>query len=402
MMGEPLVNSNMGQETANSTTLSPKTELFVSALKDGGISFRVINIPPSTPEHALQDIVVLNETPRLEPTIRVFRGVNDLTPKTIFNQVAYAARNRTELGDIEVIPEVQPLVEKLAHEPTYDNLRVYIDTMGRHATPATRQRLINSLQELEDNILNGYSLRSSLLLVQFRFPAGNPTDAITPYVSGTNDPKEALGYGTRGGLIVIDLPASEIEPNGSEIAIKGGIKPEYITAIIPREPIRDANIGEELLNALKTLDEKVQTGVMSPEESQRAIKDIEVQQEAFDKEQLPKDVAAVQLHRTAQLQEIFPDIELDLQRLTIDAQQHNIDIYTCAVKLVYEHFDREARQLGIDNLFEFVKNNRMTYRRGRYEMPYELHKPNNEMLKALRGFLDYRIEREKRYATIKD
>lgn len=316
-------------------------------LKAEGVNSVVIPIPGTG---SLTEAVVF---PKKEivagKMVRVYRGVNTLDP-SILRQMPYAMRVDSEerAGSI-VLDNVSQEVGLLANEPTYEHLLAYINKVRPQLTESQQKRLDRDLLEIEEKVLEGYSLRRELVFDQIKHIGVHSDSGISPYISASWSPEEALKYTRQGGaLMVIDIPISRIEDfrkDNTGTNIKGELGAEYVTAIIFRNSgdLTDGEVSsQEIETALQAVSDSVQVPVYDPTET-RNVREAQMDlNNENDKQQHPLDVEAIRQKRTMVLLSQFSEVG-QAQQL---ASETGTDIYTSTKTAIFDYYAGRLARLG--------------------------------------------------------
>lgn len=288
-----------------------------------------------------------------EKLVRIFRGINHLDG-SLLEQVPYAMRKESETGKPIKLEEVRSEVETLAKDPTYENLLVYLEKVRQYLSPQEVARMDDEVTGVEEDILKGMSTRRSLLYKQILHAGGLYAESgVTPYISASYDPYEAVGYGG-AGLMVLDVPLSEIEefrPDGKEIGIKGSLNKKYVTAVIPRQIKRQGGgsideTNKQLYQTLLKVYEATDAPLLNAEElrSMREIKSVEIA--VLDKNQWEKDVGVVRQRRVKKLAREFPEVEPNMQVIQEQTNEEDVDIYTGVKRYVFDQYKNRLGKFG--------------------------------------------------------
>jgi hypothetical protein len=359
-----------------------------------GIESRVIQTPNAG---GLTEAVIL---PRKEiPTkkmIRVYRGVNQVD-SSVLTQVPYAMRAEDEAGrGTTILEDVRQEVKLLAEQPTYEHLLSYVDKVRPHLNERELRWLEDDLRKIEDGVLEGHNLRTELIYNQIGHNGGVVDSGLSPYLSASYDPKEALGY-TRGdgALLVIDVPISKVEDfssDSSETNIKGALKPEYITAVIPRSG-RDIN-EQDIKHAISSVSEAAGIFVYDATEAQRSRGEQIAANKENDKQQWQTDVEAVRQKRATALVTQFPELGLDMQVIQKTGSDTGTDIYTEARRRIFDFYADRFSKIGRGgrNVGEYDYQSDISYGDRK---PYDRNKITDEMLYKLREHVLYQERRER-------
>ena len=151
----------------------------------------------------------------VEPTVRLYRGVNDVDG-SILHQVPYALKGRSESGIAAVDDPVQGAkVDKFISDPSYENLRDYVESGKEVADEYTKGKINERLHKIENNILRGDSLSEALRQAHIGSLVGRGNLDISPYISTAPDPENAERFGS-GAVMVLDVPISKIAGWGEQ------------------------------------------------------------------------------------------------------------------------------------------------------------------------------------------
>lgn len=337
------------------------------------------------------------EVPR-EKLIRIFRGVNYLDD-TLTEQTPYAMRKEGGGGNLVTLEEVRNEVEALAQDPTYENLLAYTEKVRNFLSEDEITRLEEDIAGIEEDILKGVSTRQSLLYKQIAHSGGLGQSGITPYISASYSPYDAIGYGGKA-LMVLDVPVSEIEDlstKGSEVGIKGSLDKKYITAIIPRQvqgytEYTTDETNRHLHQALIKVYAETSTSILNPDElsTLRHARSVEVV--VLDRKQWEVDVARVREKRVKNLMKMFPEIDIDMNTIKSKSKEEVVDIYTGLRRYIFDQyknmFETHSDKAGDITEYEFAA------------LPYGERKKfsredvSDDMLVKLREFVQRMIQRK--------
>jgi hypothetical protein len=324
-------------KTSRETTISR----ILENLEKDNIKGKVIEFPEN--KEFSKVIILEKETPEGK-FVRLYRGVARVD-ESILKQVPYAMRSERIGGKPEILENLKPEVETLARNPTYENLMNYFNKVHNYLTPEELFRFEKDIKEIEEEILGGKSLREALVWQQIKHGGGWGESGITPYISASYDPYKAMEY-ARGGLIVIDVPLSEIEDftkDSKECNIIGCLDKKYITAIVIREFHRteEEHLKQELDRVLKEIQESVPVDLYKDEELKREREKKLKNEEELDRKQWEIDVEKVRQNRVRRLREMFPDVSIDLENIP-----EGMDIYTKAKRDIFDFYEGRLRALG--------------------------------------------------------
>lgn len=340
-------NDNFGSNLNEEDQITEKTQpnhKLSDILEKAGIESEVLKVENGG---EFSEVILLNkkETPK-EKVVRLYRGVNHMD-SSILEQIPYAMRAENSTGKPTILENVRQEVEELAKNPTYKNLLAYVNKVRSNLTQKETRRLEQDFIRIEDGILKGYSTRKELLYKQIEHGGGWGDSGITPYISTSIDPYEAVGYG-KAGLIVMDVPLSEIEDfksDAKEVNIKGTLNKKYITAIMPRkrEGLKEKKeLDQELYQALQKTYKHTPTNLYNAEELKTEREKIITQKTQLDKVQWEKDVEHVRQRRVDNLTREFSEVKFNLQ----NANEQNIDIYTKAKRDIYDFYKTRSAKIG--------------------------------------------------------
>ncbi|MCS7092275.1 MAG: hypothetical protein NZM26_02910, partial [Patescibacteria group bacterium] len=233
-----VVGDNLAQaENFNLEVVAINTlaQSVLERLQEAGVEARIIQIVNAG--EFTEAVILPKKEIFTEKMVRVYRGVNQLDA-SLLKQVPYAMRaeGENETGSV-VLDNLTQEVAILANEPTYENLIKYVNKAKSQMNEIQRTKLDRDLAEIESGILKGNSVRTELIYHQIGHNGGFFDSGISPYLSVSWSPSEALEYaGLNGAILVIDVPISQIEDFGdncTETNLKGVLDPNNITAIIP-------------------------------------------------------------------------------------------------------------------------------------------------------------------------
>ncbi len=300
-------------------------------------------------------IIFEKRPPQTEKLVRIYRVINHLDV-SVLNQIPYAMRNENTSGVPTTIEKIKQEVDNLARNPTYDNLLTYVDHVQPYLNPDEIRRMNDELADLEKMVLQGFSVRKELVMRQIHHLGGYHADhGMTPYISASLNPKESANYGHKG-LMVIDIPLSEIEFLGihaTEIAIKGALDPKYISAIIPRQKVLEnerIQVEAGLDIALQEVSASIQSNLYS-NDGLRLEQDAKIATEKItDKEQWKKDVDILRKGRTEKLKKRFPEVITGKHHDPINREESGIDQYTQMKQEIFDHYKGQLENIGRNKL----------------------------------------------------
>jgi hypothetical protein len=332
------------KQSTEKTSADKLVEIFAGA----GIKATVSKIEGG---EEFSEMIILEKTeiPK-EKLIRLYRGVNHLN-SSVLNQIPYAMRSEGDTGKPMIIEDVRQEVATLANDPTYENLLSYVNKVRPSLSAEEVRRMDDVLMGIEEGILSGQSTRKELLFKQIEHNGGYATSGITPYISTTTDPYEAVGFGNEG-MMVLDVPLSEIEDykiDSTEVRFKGALDAKYITAILPRKlngQQDNDKTRQEVQQATQEVDRLVDVPLYDNDELQ-SVREEEIARKAeLDEQQWRKDVEMVRQKRVTRLFEEFPEVEINLQSAQQEAIKHNIDVYTQVKRNIFDYYKNRLEKIG--------------------------------------------------------
>lgn len=170
---------------------------------------------------------IIRNTEISPDTVRVYRGIRNFTPESVFNQASNIMRDYRG----EVNKDMAQVVENLAIDPNSQNYQKVVNK-------AKEVSLNNSIIEKPVEFHNSFKEN---LILQHRNTIRNGI-GTSPFVSSSVDPREAyFSAGLNGAIFIIDIPKDRItlDPNTNadenEVLINGYIKENEISAILPIE-----------------------------------------------------------------------------------------------------------------------------------------------------------------------
>jgi len=298
-----------------------------------------------------------------DSSVRVFRGVNHLDTG-ILDIVPYSARTvrwnehpttfEETKGRLIILEELMEVSDTLAHEPTYENLLQYTQK-ARPLLSATEQASLDrDLRDLEDSILKGESLRKNLAFEQVKRHGAVPAWAICPVAVASYDPMQAVGYtGTKGVLLVIDAPITEIEdlsPESDETGLKGRLDPKYISAAVffrrqlPHEEKSD--LEGNLKDALKKVNESLQIALPSKEETEKIRREEFMKNEEWARNQQKKDLEEVAKKRSPELLADFQEVGLGPDFIKKESEAKEMDVYSVIKLKIFDFYMRRLSAIA--------------------------------------------------------
>jgi len=331
--------------TKESTDKKSPAKNIMEIFQQAGVSSKIINIENN--EELPEVIIFEKKEISAEKMVRLYRGINHLD-SSLLNQVPYAMRAEDETGKPKILENLKNEVDTLANSPTYENLLTYVNKVKPFLNPREIYLLEDALARTEEGILKGYSTRTELLYRQLEHVGNTSDSGIAPYLSASFDPKQAVGYGTEG-IIIIDVPLDKIEGlnfDGSETMIKSSLDKRYITAILLRK-YKKANseegLGLQLEKGLLKITKFAPTNLYDQKEFQLEREKELAKRREFDNKQSSLDVEAVRRKRTVELKKQFPEVEINLANFS----EQDMDIYTAVKKYIFNYYK---------NLLEEIKH----------------------------------------------
>lgn len=189
----------------------------------------------------------------VDPTqVVVFRGIRGDTPDEFFDQTPYGARIRDRDGSIHTDPSLLRASNLLSIDPTPRNLIQWFKVRKEVDKDLTETEhllvsMLPSFESPELKVVNGEvpNLEKIMRFDQVKRIGSNADTWYTPYVSGTTDPKEALGFSKYTSMLVLSIGQNRVLPTSSkEVDIKGAIERSNIAEIILVKP-RDYEYTED-------------------------------------------------------------------------------------------------------------------------------------------------------------
>ena len=297
------------QKLLNPEEATGTAAMLARELRDVGMEGKVLPIEDG--DEFSEAIIFENREEVPGKKVRIYRGINELDA-SIADQIPYGMRKETGMKKIGVLEEVRKEVERLAQNPTYENLLVYLDKVRPSLGANEQRRLDDDLAKIERGVLIGYSVRTELIYRNIGHLGTFAESGITPYISASHDAYEASGYGN-AGILVIDIPISEIESTfaGSELEIKGALDKKYISAVLLRnrgERKDEEETRAQLGAAFKQMDEFIDADLYGAEELQAAREKKLAESKAVDMEQWKIDVDAIRRKRVDELAKIIKKV----------------------------------------------------------------------------------------------
>ncbi len=327
-MSEQPQENNIRQE--QTLTIKQQVEAVLSAQK---VKHEVVSLPQ---KYINQLIILDQQTEEKEPTIRIYRGLNQID-KNLLEQVPFAMRTFKEKNgerQLEIMNDLKTEVDDLAQNPTYENLLNYVEKAKPRLEPQEIKSLEEKVRNVEECVLEGESVRNKINRMQILEGTAKATSGMTPFISFVPKAEYATGFGK--AVMVVEVPLSMISDmnvEGHELNLKGALDPKYIKAFVPYEQNpKTEDFYQELATAMKILDQKIGVPKVSEQEAVALRKQKLAQEDEADKKQLPIDLKLVRLKRTERLKEEFPQIVIDIDKL----QAENDDVYSKAKEEIFD------------------------------------------------------------------
>lgn len=334
-------------------TLEPdRGEKLVREFEALGFKSKIVKLD-GNPDFS--EMIVLDRPVPAEKHVRIYRGVNYLCT-SLLDQIPYAMRSECKEGtqwqrrDTPIrLTEVEEEVKNLAERPTYENLINYVEKVMPLLNLDEQRRMKETLKRVEDDVLiHGHSLRKSLIHMNYEHQGSFvPTSGITPYISASLDPKQAMGYG-RGALMVIDLPLEAAEDNlNEEIAIRGRLNNDYITAILLRraDTFQLDNNTAGLETAIKKLNEFKPIPLYEEDELQEKRKEEAALKKAIDDDNKGGDIEAIKQKRVHYLLTACPEANFSTETIKTEAAEKGVDFYQLAQEKLYDFYEAEFNKI---------------------------------------------------------
>ncbi|MCU0653630.1 MAG: hypothetical protein MUD10_05225 [Candidatus Pacebacteria bacterium] len=297
-------------------------------------------------------VVLFKKELPAQKMVRVYRGVSLVKDVDLSRQAPYAMRaSSDDPWGFAVMEDLRQEVEILAAEPTYENLLAYADKVRPQLNEFHQKRFDENLLKIEDGILEGFSVRTMLNHDQFQHNGGYADTGISPYISASFNPKEAVGYShygsNRAALFVIDVPVSRLEDINDdadkETSIKGVLDHKDITAVL----FRKGDVSQRAIGtALKTVSDTVQIPVCDANEAEMVLGNQVVANREIDAQQQPIDAEIIRQKRVLKLLSEFPEVGLDIQAIQELALKSGADIYTTTKTQIYDYYFERFRKSG--------------------------------------------------------
>ena len=355
---------------------------LIEKFKKTGVESSLLKIEENV---VFPEIVFLEKKQKpKEKYVRIYRGVNKLD-ESLLEQLPYTMRKGEATGEILKIENIKEETENLANNPTYENLTIYIKKVLPHLSEKEKKNIYEELEKIEDNILKGSTLETELQFSQFMHCGGNVCDrGISPYISATFDPKEALTYGVLG-MIIADIPITKMKEYNlnTEVSVKGSLETKYVTAIVPRNLSVEKEGDEtqkEIDNILQKVDEHTDIDLYEGTELESIRKDKIAEDHKKSEKQQKKDLQEVNKKRTNELKEKFPEIfeELDLQE---SKMVQIIDLYSETKKRIFDYYIKSLKEDDRKIVIEEYKFTEHEYTR---QLPFRREEITDLMLVKLR------------------
>ncbi len=308
-----------------------------------GVAARVVDVPGGV---EFQRAIILSKNrASTEPLVRVYRGVHRMD-ETLLRQVPYALRSRDarELGPVRILEGAREQALALADRPTHENLMRYVDVVWPELHDTEIERFNESLEDIENYVLEGQSLRINLAHKTFGFAGGAYADTgIPPYLSASGDLSEAAAYG-RAGIMVLDVPVSKIEAlfgrAKGEVVIKGEIDPSHITAILPRgyssPDWKTEDVSADAGRAVDAVVREARVPVLSEEEAAKSFREISLADRAEDRANHGADVLSIQTRRAELVRQRFGFLGISKEDVKALMRDESVDAYTAAKRAAYD------------------------------------------------------------------
>lgn len=328
---------------------------------------------------------VFKERQSIPGTVRVYRGLTEPDAQSVLNQVSYVARDVDDDNKPTLHTDLVPAAEELANNPTYENLRRTAQLITERASARTARIVGEELERTEESVLRGDCVRSSLLGFLVERGGGQLDAGIAPYLSASYDPEQALGYSSRGVLLVLNLSPDRLQDftdnSNGEVGIKARIKPEEIMAVI------DTAVGKgHVAEAIQQVDLSI--GWTKEDEETAKTERVKVleQQRNWDANQLKIDKELLQYQLAARLAEKYPKLGLTNAKLAQLVEKTGKDVFTLAKETVFDDFATRLRLIGRP-----IESSGLTYESKRHgKLPIERDSVTVEMLESLEPFVERR------------
>jgi len=189
----------------------------------------------------------------VDPTqVVVYRGIRGDTPDEFFDQTPYGARIRDRDGSIHTDPSLLRASNLLSIDPTPRNLIQWFKVRKEVEKDIgeTEHLLTSMIMAFEYSQFKAEEIPNLERMMRFdqgRRIGSHADTWYTPYVSGTTDPKEAMGYSRYKAMLVLSLGTNRVmHTSSSEVDIKGAIERSNISEIILIKPIESGYSEEEI------------------------------------------------------------------------------------------------------------------------------------------------------------
>ena len=360
---------------------------FLEAIQNLTTTLNTADVEFNLTQYGNLGTIEIKREPNPEPQVVVYRGVND--PESILRQSPYAMRVIGPDGNVTINENLEPLVQELAQNPTYENLlKVYnsineyyngivndesVSGEVKERIKEEKRRLTEELREIENEVLNGEPLPKILIFRQIFHNRGIMEGGLTPYLSASINPQEAANYGSY--LLVLSLTPNlitAINTQGKEIMIKGALSKENLIGIviIPRGTENLSNLSKITENVIKNSGVNQITNIENILEEE--IKSWE--------QNVNKDRRAVIKKRVRELIKAFSNFIVDqadekkfnpeFREVLKKEYKSSKNLYTSFLRAIFEILARRIEELG-GQLENFDKN-----------------KANEKMLEQLREILN--------------
>lgn len=377
-------------------------EKLQAELRAESVETTRLKIPESK---AFTEILLFPKKNPTEPPVRVYRGINHLNAD-VLRQVSYALRSRQEESDsdIVILEHARKAVENLANQPTHENLLAYLEAVWPDVNDKELTELEEALTRTEDGVLeHGWSLRLQLTHNTYEFGGAYTDMGLTPYLSGTTSPDQAVGYG-RAAIMVLDLPSSKVEAmatsTNAETAIKAAIDPEDITAILIRDRsaihMESEELSDEIRKAIGVLDGMISYQPLSDEALEKLMSTIRREEKQMDVLNREKDLLSIQKRRAKRIMSLVDEDPFSEEDIVRVMSSNALDRYSAVKQLIYDRFvDRfvtvGGRQEALTKDFEYD----YTFGEGSTRIPLycDRNKITDEMLRKMKRRVEFEERR---------
>ena len=337
--------------------------------------------------------------------VRLYRGLNlregKDSPASIMNQIPYALRSLDSNGHLTEMKAADQEVKNLAENPTYENLIAYTDKVR----PLLKnnldvERLDAYVAKVEENLLEGYSVRNSQIRNQYSYNGGSPVHSASPYISVSPNTEWPSGYGF-DALMVLDVPLSEVEDyklfteeGSTETAIKGKLDKKYISAILSRaDGAKDSHErGQELADdAVTKVDSILDVPHLEGKELQNKLNEQIEDRNSKDEIQKEKDTEMVVTKRLNALARRHR--EFDMENVSVDLSENALERYKSTKDKIFDHYvDRLSK---LENYGRDANNISMESYRDEYgnQTHFDKTKVDERMLAKLRNLTEAQEEK---------